>query len=371
VKIPLVDLASMHAEIAGEVEAGFAELLASGAFVQGPQVTAFEEAFADFTEVRHCVGMANGTDALELALRAVGVGHGDEVILPANTFIATAEAVARAGATPVLVDCDPEFLLIDTDAVAARIGARTKAIVPVHLFGQAAPVEGLAALARDLGVALVEDHAQSHGATRHGRAAGSLGIAAATSFYPGKNLGAYGDGGAVLTDSDEVAARVRALGNHGSTVRYQHPELGFNSRLDSLQAVVLSAKLARLPAWNKARTAAAERYSELLAGVAGITLPATMPGNTHVWHLYVVRFDGGPVRRDAVLAALHAAGVGAGIHYPVPVHLQGAFTGLGHRRGDFPVAEKAAESMLSLPLFPHVSEDQIDYVVGVVASALA
>jgi dTDP-4-amino-4,6-dideoxygalactose transaminase len=371
VKIPLVDLASMHAEIAGEVEGGFAGLLASGAFVQGPQVSAFEEAFADFSEVRHCIGVANGTDALELALRAVGVGHGDEVILPANTFIATAEAVARAGATPVLVDCDPEFLLIDTGAVAARIGARTKAIVPVHLFGQAAPVEGLTALARDLGVALIEDHAQSHGATRHGRPAGSLGIAAATSFYPGKNLGAYGDGGAVLTESDEVAARVRALGNHGSTVRYQHPELGFNSRLDSLQAVVLSAKLARLPAWNKARAAAAERYSELLAGVAGIRLPATMPGNTHVWHLYVVRFDEGPVRRDAVLAALHAAGVGAGIHYPVPVHLQGAFAGLGHRRGDFPVAERAAESMLSLPLFPHVSEEQIEYVVGVVASALA
>ncbi len=168
-----------------------------------------------------------------------------------------------------------------------------------------------------------------------------------------------------------MAARVRALGNHGSTVRYQHPELGFNSRLDSLQAVVLSAKLARLPAWNKARTAAAERYSELLAGVAGITLPATMPGNTHAWHLYVVRFAEGPIRRDAVLAALHAAGVGAGIHYPVPVHLQGAFTGLGYRRGDFPVAEKAAESMLSLPLFPHLSEEQIDHVVGVVASASA
>jgi dTDP-4-amino-4,6-dideoxygalactose transaminase len=370
-KIPLVDLASMHAEIADEVEAGFAGLLASGAFVQGPQVTAFEQAFAEFSEVQHCVGVANGTDALELALRAVGVGPGDEVILPANTFIATAEAVARAGATPVLVDCDPAFLLIDTHAAAERIGAKTKAIVPVHLFGQAAPVEDLAAVAENLGVALVEDHAQSHGATRHGRAAGSLGIAAATSFYPGKNLGAYGDGGAVLTDSDEVAARVRALGNHGSTARYQHPELGFNSRLDSLQAVVLSAKLARLAIWNKARAAAAERYSELLGGVAGITLPATMPGNTHVWHLYVVRFAGGAAQRDAVLSALHAAGVGAGIHYPVPVHLQGAFAGLGHGRGDFPVAEAAADSMLSLPLFPHVSEEQIDHVVGVVTAAVS
>jgi dTDP-4-amino-4,6-dideoxygalactose transaminase len=301
----------------------------------------------------------------------VGVGPGDEVILPANTFIATAEAVARAGAIPVLVDCDPAFLLIDAEAVASRIGARTKAIVPVHLFGQAAPVEDLAPMAKDLGVALVEDHAQSHGATRNGRAAGSLGIAAATSFYPGKNLGAYGDGGAVLTDSDEVAARVRALGNHGSTARYQHPELGFNSRLDTLQAVVLSAKLARLAAWNKARAAAAERYSELLAGLPGITLPATMPGNTHVWHLYVVRFAGGAAQRDAVASALHAAGVGAGIHYPVPVHLQGAFASLGHRPGDFPVAEAAAASMLSLPLFPHISDEQIDHVVGVVTAAVS
>jgi len=370
-RIPLVDLASMHAEIAGEVDRGFAELLGSGAFVQGPQVTAFEQAFAEFSEVQHCVGVANGTDALELALRAVGVGPGDEVILPANTFIATAEAVARAGASPVLVDCDPAFLLIDTEAVASRIGPRTKAIVPVHLFGQAAPVEDLAAMAKDLGVALVEDHAQSHGATRNGPAAGSLGIAAATSFYPGKNLGAYGDGGAVLTDSDEVAARIRALGNHGSTARYQHPELGFNSRLDSLQAVVLSAKLARLAAWNKARAAAAERYSELLAGLPGITLPATMPGNTHVWHLYVVRFAGGAARRDSVLSTLHAAGVGAGIHYPIPVHLQGAFAGLGHGPGDFPVAEAAAASMLSLPLFPHLSEGQIGHVVGVVTAAVS
>ncbi len=370
-RIPLVDLASMHAEIAGEVERGFAELIASGAFVQGPQVSAFEAAFAAFSEVRHCVGVANGTDALELALRAVSVGHGDEVILPANTFIATAEAVARTGATPVLVDCDPDFLLIDVEAVASRIGPRTKAIVPVHLYGQAAPVEGLAGLADAAHVALIEDHAQSHGATRHGRAAGSLGLAAATSFYPGKNLGAYGDGGAVLTDSEGIAARVRALGNHGSTVRYQHPELGFNSRLDSMQAVVLSAKLARLATWNKARSAAAEQYSSLLAGMAGITLPRTMPGNTHVWHLYVIRFAGGTEQRDAVLAALHTAGVGAGIHYPVPVHLQGAFANLGQHRGDFPVAEQVADSMLSLPLFPHLSEEQIDHVVEVVASASA
>ena len=365
-KIPLVDLLSMHAEIAPEVDAGFAGLLGSGAFVQGPQVGAFEAAFADYCGVRHCVGVANGTDAIELALRAVGIGAGDEVILPANTFIATAEAVARAGATPVLVDCDPEYLLMDMGAVAARVGPATQAIVPVDLFGQAAPVEDLTDLASSTGVIVIEDAAQSHGASRHGRPAGSFGTAAATSFYPGKNLGAYGDGGAVLTDSDEIAARLRGLGNHGSTVRYQHPELGFNSRLDSLQAVVLSAKLARLDAWNKARAAAADRYSELLAGLPGVTLPATMPGNTHVWHLYVIRLP----RRDAVLSALQAAGIGAGIHYPVPIHLQGAFAHLGHRPGDFPVAEEAAHTMLSLPLFPHISEEQIQRVVSVVARAL-
>ena len=352
--IPLVDLAAQHREVAAEIELGFARVMEATAFVQGPEVAAFEQAFAAFSGVRHCVGVASGTDAIELALRAAGVGPGDEVILPANTFIATAEAVARTGATPVLVDCDPEFLLIDVDAVAGEIRPETKAIVPVHLFGQMAPMGRLRELAGRAGVVLIEDAAQSHGATQHGKPSGSFGLAAATSFYPGKNLGAYGDGGAVLTDSDEIASRIGALGNHGSVVRYHHPELGFNSRLDSLQAVVLSAKLARLPGWNQDRRDAATRYSEMLADLPGVTLPATMPGNTHVWHLYVVRVP----RRDEVLAAMHGAGIGAGVHYPVPVHLQGAFACLGHRRGDFPLAEESADTMLSLPLFPQITELQ-------------
>ena len=365
--IPLVDLAAQHREIAAEVADGFARVLERTAFVLGDEVGAFERAFAELSQVRHCIGVANGTDALELALRAVGVGAGDEVILPANTFIATAAAVVRAGATPVLVDCDPVHLLIDPERVAARITARTKAIMPVHLYGQAAAVEVFTEIVGARGLAIVEDAAQAQGATRHGRSVGSLGIAAGTSFYPGKNLGAYGDGGAVLTGADDVAKKVRALRNYGSEVKYQHPEIGFNSRLDTLQAVVLAAKLRRLAAWNAARRDAARRYDALLSGVAGVRLPATLAGNEHVWHLYVVRVP----RRDEVLRTLHAAGIGAGIHYPVPIHLQGAFAGLGHRRGDFPVAEAAADEGLSLPLYPHITAAQQERVVDTLRAALA
>jgi dTDP-4-amino-4,6-dideoxygalactose transaminase len=332
------------------------------AFILGDEVAAFERAYAAFAGVRHCIGVGNGTDALELALRAIGVGPGDEVIIPANTFIATAAAVVRAGATPALVDCDPVHLLIDSERAAARVTARTKAIIPVHLYGQGAPVEALGN-----GVAIVEDAAQSQGATRHGRSLGAFGIVAGTSFYPGKNLGAYGDAGAVLTDADDVAQKVRALRNYGSEVKYAHPEIGFNSRLDPLQAVVLAAKLRRLAAWNDARRAAAERYDVLLAGVAGVIRPSTLPGNEHVWHLYVVRVR----RRDNVLRKLNEAGIGAGIHYPVPIHLQGAFTGLGHRRGDFPVAEAAADEILSLPLYPHITAAQQERVVDALRAALA
>jgi dTDP-4-amino-4,6-dideoxygalactose transaminase len=360
--IPLVDLAAQHREIAAEVAEGFARILERTAFILGDEVSGFERAYAAFAGVRHCIGVANGTDALELALRAIGVGPGDEVILPANTFIATAAAVVRAGATPALVDCDPVHLLIDPERAAARVTSRTKAIIPVHLYGQAAPVEALGD-----GVAIVEDAAQSQGATRHGRSLGGFGIVAGTSFYPGKNLGAYGDAGAVLTNADDVAQKVRALRNYGSEVKYAHPEIGFNSRLDPLQAVVLSAKLRRLAAWNDARRAAARRYDALLGNVAGVGRPSTLPGNEHVWHLYVVRVP----RRDDVLRKLNAAGIGAGIHYPVPIHLQGAFAGLGHQRGDFPVAEAAADEILSLPLYPHITAAQQERVVEALRAALA
>jgi dTDP-4-amino-4,6-dideoxygalactose transaminase len=353
--------------VAEDVERGFARVLERAAFILGEEVAAFERAFARFSGLAHCVAVASGTDALELALRALGVGPGDEVIVPTNSFVATALAVVRAGATPVLVDCDPRFHLIDVAQAVGRIGPRTRAIMPVHLYGQVAPMEELEAAAQGARVALVEDAAQAHGATRHGRAAGSFGRAAGTSFYPGKNLGAYGDGGAVLTASDEVAARIRALRNYGSEVKYHHPELGFNSRLDTLQAVVLSAKLPHLAAWNEARRGAARRYDTLLAGVGGVSLPATLPGNEHVWHLYVVRVP----RRDEVLARLAREGIGAGIHYPIPIHLQPAFRHLGHRRGDFPAAEAAADSVLSLPLFPEITAAQQERVVGALARALA
>ena len=365
--IPLVDLAAQHREVADEVRSGMARVMDSSSFILGRDVAEFEAAFAAFSEVRHCIGVANGTDALELALRALGVGAGDEVILPANTFIATAAAVIRAGATPVLVDCDPVPQLIDVAQVAAKVTPRTKVILPVHLFGQVARVEELLALAEMRGIAVVEDAAQAQGARRHGTTAGGFGIAAGTSFYPGKNLGAYGDGGAVLTSSDEVARKLRALRNYGSEVKYSHPEIGFNSRLDTLQAVVLQAKLRRLAAWNEARRDAARRYHALLAELPGVTLPATLPGNEHVWHLYVVRVP----RRDEVLRRLHEAGVGAGVHYPVPIHLQGAFANLGHRPGDFPEAEAAAAEVLSLPLFPQITAAQQERVAGTLAKALA
>jgi dTDP-4-amino-4,6-dideoxygalactose transaminase len=365
--VPLVDLAAQHAQVADEVAAGWAEVLARTAFVGGPQVAAFEAEFAAYVGAAHCVGVANGTDAIELALRACDIGPGDECILPANTFIATAEAVARAGATPVLADCDPDTYLVDPDAVAAAITPRTRAILPVHLYGQLAELERLAPLADAAGAVLVEDAAQAQGARRHGAGMGSVGRLAATSFYPGKNLGAYGDAGAVVTGDADLAERLRLLREHGSPHKYEHTTLGFNSRLDTLQAVVLSAKLRRLEGWNAGRRAAAARYDELLSGVDGVVRPVTLDGNEHVWHLYVVRVPD----RDLVLKQLHEAGVGAGIHYPTPVHLTAAFGSLGYAEGAFPVTERVAGEILSLPLFAEITAEQQEYVVAALAKALA
>jgi dTDP-4-amino-4,6-dideoxygalactose transaminase len=363
-RIPLVDLAAAHAEIAHAVSAGFAEVLATTGFVGGPQVAAFEREYAAFAGVRHCVGVANGTDAVELSLRAVGVVPGDEVIVPANTFAATAGAVARIGAKPVFVDCDPASCLIDVPAALAAIRPATKAIVPVHLYGQLAPVEELLAGLAGSDIRVVEDAAQCQGAKRRGRTPGSgPGAIAATSFYPGKNLGAYGDGGAVLTDDEELAETVRKLGSHGGLVKYAHDIAGVNSRLDALQAVVLRAKLRRLPEWNAARQAAAAYYDKLLADLDDVTLPAVLPGNEHVWHLYTVQVPA----RDAVLAELEAEGIGAGIHYPVPLHRTGAFaTG-----ASYPHAEHVAAHTLSLPLHPHLVREQQETVVAALARALS
>ena len=365
-RVPLVDLRAAHAEIADEVELGFKRVLATVTFVGGEEVSAFEREYAACCALPHCVGVANGTDALELALRAVGVRAGVDVVLPANTFIATAEAVARIGATPVLVDCDPVTHLLDVDAALAAVTPSTAAVVPVHLYGQLAPVERLAGA----GVPIGEDAAQCQGATRYGRAAGSWGLAA-TSFYPGKNLGAYGDAGAVVTTDHTIAGKVRAMANHGGGAKYRHDVIGWNSRLDALQAVVLRSKLTRLARWNLARHAAAQRYHALLEPV-DVVRPTVLDGNEHVWHLYVVRVpgDGTPRRRDRVLARLAAAGITAGVHYPTPVHRVPAFAYLGYPAGALPHAEAAANEILSLPLYPHITADQQEFVVDRLAAAL-
>ncbi|MEA5456679.1 DegT/DnrJ/EryC1/StrS family aminotransferase [Sinomonas sp. JGH33] len=361
-RVPFVDLAAQQREVSADVVPEVVRALDTGTFIGGPHVTAFEDEYAEFVGARACVGVGNGTDALELALRAVGVGPGGEVILPANTFVATAEAVVRAGARPVLVDVDPETLLIDTDLVGRAVGPRTQAIVPVHLYGQTAPIEALVPLAARRGLALVEDAAQAQGARRYGRHAGSLGHIAATSFYPGENLSAAGDAGAVTTNDPILADMVRLLAAHGSAVKYVHEVVGFNSRLDAVQAIVLRAKLARLAEWNARRRAAARLYGELLEGVPGVRAPRSQPGNEDVWHLYVVRAE----ERDRVQSALGAAGIATGIHYPTPVHLTNAFSYLDYREGDFPVAEEAAIQVLSLPMFPHITPEQQRLVVDVI-----
>jgi dTDP-4-amino-4,6-dideoxygalactose transaminase len=365
--IPLVDLKPMHAEIAEEVELGFKRVMERSAYVMGEEVVAFEQAFAKYLGVGHCIGVANGTDALELVVRAFDLQDDDEVIVPANTFVATPLAVMRAGVRVVIADCDPEYLLIDPAEVERRITPNTRAIMPVHLFGQLAPMTPLVEIARANNVLLFEDAAQSQGSRQGGTAMGGFGIAAGTSFYPGKNLGAYGDGGAVLTNDTNVAKKIAALRNYGSEVKYHHPEVGFNSRLDTLQAVVLSAKLARLDQWNEQRRAAAKRYDELLAGIEQVVLPSTLPGNEHNFHLYVVRV----AQREAVIDKLKEAGVGAGVHYPLPIHLQGAMSSLGYRAGDFPVAEKAAEEILSLPIFPGITSAQQEAVAEALKKAVS
>lgn len=366
-KVPFIDLAAQQAEIADEVLPAWQAQFRAAAFVGGPEVSAFEREYAAYIGVDHCVGVANGTDAVELALRAVGVGPGDEVIIPVNTFIATAEAATRIGAVPVFVDVDDEFLLIDPAAVEAAITARTRAIVPVHLYGQTAPMEALNALAERHGVVIVEDAAQSQGASSSVGRAGSIGRVAATSFYPGKNLGAAGDAGAVLTDDPDVAQFVRNFGAHGSSVKYVHDRAGVNSRLDAVQASVLRAKLRRLDVWNAARRAAAARYAEMLADVSGVSSPSVRPGNEDVWHLYVVQV----AERDRVLADLGAAGIGAAIHYPTPLHLTAAYAGLNYRMGEFPVAEAAADRILSLPMYPHLTADLQAQVVAELAAVAA
>lgn len=372
--VPFVDLAGQHDEIADDLTRSWARVLASGAFIGGPEVRAFEAEFAHFCGRVACVGVGNGTDAVEIALRGLGIGAGHEVVVPVNTFVATAEAVVRCGARPVFVDCDADTLLIDPEQAAAAVGPRTRAVIGVDLYGQIAPFDALAEVVRPASrvpVEFVEDAAQSQGATRFGTGIGAGVAAAATSFYPGKNLGAYGDAGGIVTDDVRLAERMRQIANHGGSQRYEHRVLGLNSRLDAVQAGVLRLKLERLAGWNAARRAAADRYDGLLAraGVTpGVERVATAPGNEHVWHLYVVRVP--EAVRDRVLARFEADGIGTGIHYPTPIHLTPAFGWWGGSPGDFPVAETSCRRIVSLPMHPHLTADDQERVVAVLAAAL-
>ena len=363
--IPLVDLKAQYAAIKPEIDAAVQRVLDSTAFILGREVEGFEAAFAEYCEAHHAVGVGSGTAALHLALMACGVGTGDEVITTPHTFIATAEAISHAGARPVFVDIDPATYNLDPALVESAIGPHTKAIVPVHLYGRPADMDGVLAVARRHGLRVIEDAAQAHGARYHGRCVGPLGDAGCFSFYPGKNLGAYGDGGMVVTNDPDVAARVRMLRDHGRVDKYAHQIIGYGERLDALQAAVLRVKLPHLDAWNDRRGRAAQRYRDLLAS-APIGLP-NEPGDVRVaYHLFVVRVP----HRDRVLHDLHAAAIGAGVHYPIPLHRQAAYAELGHRPGSFPHAERAANEVLSLPLYPEITAAQVAEVAGALQASL-
>ncbi len=364
ISVPFLDLQAQFATIKDQVLPKVAELCAQASFVGGAEVTAFEQEFAAFCGARHCVGVANGTDAIWLTLKAMGIGPGDEVIVPVNTFFATAEAVTAVGATPVFVDCDRAYHL-DPSGVAAAVTDRTRAIIAVHLYGQTVAMEPILAIARPRGIRVIEDSAQAHGAAYRGQRTGALADAATFSFYPGKNLGAYGDGGAVVTNDQALAERVRLLSQHGSTVKYHHLVPGYNSRLDTIQAAILRIKLRHLDAWNEARGRHAAAYDRLLAHLP-VLLPKRVPETSHVFHLYVVRVP----EREAVARRLLNQGVQTGIHYPVPLHLQPAYADLGLGVGSFPNAEAAAPELLSLPMFPELTESQIEHVCRALEEAL-
>jgi dTDP-4-amino-4,6-dideoxygalactose transaminase len=361
-RVPFLDLSLSNGPVASSILDDIEELIASSAFTNGPQVASFERAFADFVDVDHCVGVASGLDALRLALVAFGGQTRDEVIVPAHTFVATLEAVTQAGCRPVIVDIAEDDLNIDPDAVAAAVTPSTRFVLPVHLYGQMADMHALLQLARKADLAVIEDACQAHGATRGGLRAGASGDAAAFSFYPGKNLGAFGDAGALTTGDAAVAAGVRALREHGQSRKYKHDREGYTARLDTIQAIVLSRKLALLDAWNDERRSAASFYTSALEGVGDLELPPVASGSNPVWHLFVIRTDS----RDAVATFLAGRGIATGLHYPYPAHLTDAYAHLGYRPGAFPVAERTAARNLSLPMFPGITEPQLTAVVEAV-----
>lgn len=363
--VPFLDLRASYTSLQADLDAAVGRVLASGWYIGGPEVEAFEREFAAYVGAAHCVAVANGLEALQLALLAADVQPGDEVIVPTHTFVATWLAVTQCGAVPVPVEICADTYQLDTTRVAAAITPRTRAIVPVHLYGMPVDLKPLLALAAAYHLSVVEDAAQAHGTRYHGRRIGAQSTAASWSFYPGKNLGAFGDAGAVTTTDPAIAARLRQLRNYGSSVRYVHEERGFNSRLDPLQAAVLRVKLAHLDLWNAHRRRIADRYLRELAGT-GLVLPTVSAESESSWHLFPVRHP----RRDALREALAAASVETLIHYPIPPHLQRAYADLGYVRGRFPIAEMIADTVLSLPIGPAMTDAQVDTVISTLRAVL-
>jgi dTDP-4-amino-4,6-dideoxygalactose transaminase len=364
--IPLVDLTWQTEEIWDDLHKEISDLCHEGMFIGGSKVKEFESRFASFMQAEHCVGVGNGGDAIELILRALDISNGDEVLIPANTFVATAAAVSRVGAIPIPVDVNENDFLIDASEIESRISKLTKAIIPVHLFGQIADMSTISGIANHFNIPVIEDAAQAHGALQNKKHCGSFGLAAATSFYPGKNLGAFGDGGAVITNTLDIASRVKKLRNYGGVEKYEHEIVGFNSRLDSLQALVLSHKLKRLKSWNELRNIAADTYIEALSSMPNVTLPSINPGNSHVWHLFVVRVP----NRDRVFSSMSEDGIGVGIHYPTPFSKLPAYSYLSSQISNCPVAEKLSKDILSLPIYPGITQSQIEQVCFALNKAL-
>lgn len=366
-KIPLVDLKAQYQSIKSEIDQAIERVINDTAFIMGPDVLAFEEDFAQFCGAKYCIGTASGTSALQLALLACNVQAGDEVITVAHTFTATAEAIVQCQAIPVFIDIDPLTYLMDPAKIEVVITSRTKAIVPVHLYGRPSQMDQINAIANKHGLMVIEDAAQAHGAKFKKKLAGTLGDAASFSFYPGKNLGAYGDAGAVTTDNEKIAQKVRMLRDHGRfQSKYEHQIVGFGERMDTLQAAILRAKLPHLSDWTTSRRKSAAIYSNLLKG-AGIQLPEDDQDSYSVYHLYVIRLA---EQRDKVLGFLQSRGMGAGIHYPIPLHLQPAYKMLGYEKGDLPNTERAAEQVLSLPIYPELTETDQQLVIQTLLTAL-
>jgi dTDP-4-amino-4,6-dideoxygalactose transaminase len=365
--VPTLDLKPAYHELRAELDAAYRRVMESGWVLLGQELEGFEAEYASSVGVKHCIGVANGLEAMQLVLMARGIGAGDEVIVPSHGYIATYLAVTHAGARPVPCEPDPATYNLDSKNLAALITSKTKAILPIHLYGQPADMEAINVVAAQHSLFVLEDAAQSHGARYRGKEAGSLGHAAGVSFYPSKNLGALADGGAVTTNDDALADKVRHLRNYGSKVRYQNEYLGLNSRLGELQAAFLRAKLPKLAEWNRRRLALAHRYREQLKGVGDLVLPTVPAWAEPVWHLFVIR----TARRDALQAHLTSRGVGTQVHYPTPPHLSNAYRGAGWKRGDFPLAEKLAGEVLSLPIGPHHTSEQIDYVCAMIADFFA